>query len=125
MTKTISPDHIVLRHPTMEDVVMPLTEVVKAIDEKCNADTKERHPILCQDGPYQVFSAEPGAKYIRIVSAHAKSTSRSVYCFVDYNGNIYKSASWKAPAKHIRGSVFDENYSWGKALGPYGAAYLK
>ena len=70
-----------------------------------------------------VLDAQPGSKYIKIVDT--KYGSRSVYCFLDYQGNIYKSASWKAPAKHIRGTVFDTNYSWGKALGPYGAAYLR
>jgi MoaA/NifB/PqqE/SkfB family radical SAM enzyme len=69
------------------------------------------------------LTAEPGRKYIRIVEDYCGS--RSVYCFLDYDGNIYKSASWKAPAKHIRGTVFDSDYSYGKALGPYGAAYLR
>lgn len=67
--------------------------------------------------------AEPGRKYIKLVVT--SFGSRSVYCFLDRSGNIYKSASWKAPAKHIRGSIFDANYSLGKALGPYGAAYLR
>lgn len=67
--------------------------------------------------------AEPGRKFIKLVVT--RFGSRSVYCFLDRSGNIYKSASWKAPAKHIRGSVFDANYSLGKALGPYGAAYLR
>jgi hypothetical protein len=50
---------------------------------------------------------------------------RSVYCFVDKtNGNILKSASWKAPAKHARGNIFSENNGL-ENMGPYGAAYLK
>lgn len=69
------------------------------------------------------ITAEPGRKYIKIVVE--LSGSRSVYCFFDYDGNIYKAASWKAPAKHVRGSVFDDDYSWGKSLGPYGAVYLR
>lgn len=78
----------------------------------------------------RVFTAEPGKKYIRIVDNHYYNennnpTNRSVYCFLDFQGNIYKSASWKIPAKHIRGSIFDSEYSWGKSLGPYGAIYLR
>lgn len=69
------------------------------------------------------FSAEPGRKYIKIVVN--RYSSRSVYCFLDRAGNIYKAASWAAPAKHIRGSVFEANNSIGRALGPYGAAYLR
>jgi len=69
------------------------------------------------------LTAEPGRKYIKIVEE--TYGQRSVYCFIDQNGNIYKAASWKAPAKHVRGSVFDPDYSWGRAFGPYGVAYLR
>lgn len=76
-------------------------------------------------GLYETLSAEIGTKYIRIVSRKEGDKYGSCYCFLDFQGNIYKSASWKIPAKHIRGSVFDENCSWEKSLGPYGAAYLR
>jgi len=71
-----------------------------------------------------LFSAEPGRKYIRIVETYYNS--RSVYCFLDQVGNIYKSASWKAPAKHIRGNIInDPDFSYGRGLTAYGASYLK
>jgi hypothetical protein len=70
------------------------------------------------------YVAEKGSKYIRIVAVG--HSQRFSYCFLDAEGNIYKSASWKAPAKHIRGNILnDANYSIGKALGPYGAAYMR
>lgn len=69
------------------------------------------------------FTVDPGRKFIKIVAN--RWGSRSVYCFLDYQGNIYKSASWKAAAKHIRGTIFQDNFSLGQALGPYGAAYLR
>lgn len=65
-----------------------------------------------------------GSRYIKIAVSEG-GVDRSVYLFVDLNGDIYKAASWKAPAKHKRGSIFDEAYGWGKAVGPYGAAYLR
>ena len=72
------------------------------------------------------YAADIGRKFIRIVeNTYGREDQRSVYCFLDFEGNIYKSASWKIPAKHIRGSIFDDNYSWGKALNNYGAAYLR
>lgn len=42
-------------------------------------------------------------KYIRIW--YASSNSRSSFAFVDQDGNIYKCAGWKAPAKGVRGFI--------------------
>lgn len=46
----------------------------------------------------------------------------SVYCFVDFEGNIYKAATWSSPAKHVRGHVDNLNTI---DLGKYGVRYLK
>lgn len=100
-----------------------LNEVVDALNVKMMEHDKKSFPILTENGPYRTVSAEVGRKYIKLVVSTVGQ--RSVYCFLDKNGNIFKAATWKAPAKHIRGTVFDDNYSWGKALGPYGAAYLR
>lgn len=74
---------------------------------------------------YRVVGYERGIKFIRIVVTHPEGGQRSVYCFLDYQGNIYKAASWRSPAKHIRGSIFEDHFSIGRALGSYGAAYLR
>ena len=52
---------------------------------------------------------ETGKKYVKIVTISGGG-SRSVYCFVEKeNGNIWRAASWKAPARNfIRGNVFDQ-----------------
>jgi hypothetical protein len=51
-----------------------------------------------------VISFERLRKYIRIVTDHG--SQRSVWGFVDAaNGDIYKAAGWKAPAKHKRGNI--------------------
>ena len=72
------------------------------------------------------LTVDPGGKrYVRIVTTtDGGQGQRSAYCFVDItNGNILKSATWKAPAKHARGSIFavDNGRS---AIGPHGANYL-
>jgi hypothetical protein len=62
------------------------------------------------------FSAPPtmtyeeGRKYARIV---IEGTQRSCFGFIDMtNGDILKSAGWKAPAKNFsRGNLFDKE-SW-------------
>lgn len=70
------------------------------------------------------IAAVPGSKYIKLNHMRFGKVD-SVYCFLDKDGNIYKAATYKAPAKGIRGTVFEENYSWNRGLGLYGAAYLK
>ena len=57
-----------------------------------------------------VLSFKEGGKFFKVNTCACGSTS--VYCFVDkLTGDIYKAANWAAPAKHIRGSIFDENNS--------------
>lgn len=53
---------------------------------------------------------EAGSKYVKVVSISGGG-SRSVHCFVEKaNGNIWRAASWKSPARnHIRGNVFDQS----------------
>jgi len=53
------------------------------------------------DGGYN-FYPETGKKYHKIVM-ETGSGSRSVHCFIDKKtGEVYKSASWKSPAKGVR-----------------------
>ena len=61
-------------------------------------DFKSRYP---NSDPYK-FSIESGRKYHKIVM-ETESQSQSVHAFVDKKtGEVYKPASWKAPAKHVR-----------------------
>lgn len=60
-----------------------------------------------------------GPKYYKVIKASLEGHNRSVYCFIDNDGNIYKAASWKAPAKGIRAHIdtvkmseIDEYGSW-------------
>jgi hypothetical protein len=47
------------------------------------------------------FYPETGRKYHKIIMS--ANGSRSVHCFIDkQTGQIYKSASWKSPAKGVR-----------------------
>ena len=45
-----------------------------------------------------------GRKYHKI-SKGSTGVGSSVVCFIDNEGNIYKAASWKVPAKGIRASI--------------------
>lgn len=56
-------------------------------------------------GGQYMFSLMPGRKYDRVVRESVAGMSRSAYCFLDADGNVYKAASWKAPAKGIRANL--------------------
>ena len=72
---------------------------------------------------YIKLSASVGGRYIKIIStSHSQD---SVHCFVDgKNGDVLKAASWKAPAKHARGNIFDANNGLAKMQWT-GPEYLK
>jgi len=97
-----------------------LQEFLDFLNQKCN---ERDHPSVL---PKDVYTADIGRKNIKIVvNRYGNPSDRFVYCFLDTEGNIFKAASWKIPAKHIRGNIFDPNYSWGRGLDPYGATYLR
>lgn len=76
---------------------------------------------------YQFSIERPGVKYTRIVQQtryqDGRTAGRSVYCFVDNDGNILKSAGWKAPAKGVRSTLATVDIS---KVDPYGSwLYIK
>jgi len=73
--------------------------------EALENDFNRRHP---NSDPYK-FSIESGRKYHKIVM-ETESQSRSVHAFVDQKtGEVYKPASFKAPAKHVRFNLLEIN----------------
>ena len=73
--------------------------------------------------PRTVVSLEWGPRYVRVVADH--STQRSSWGFLDRtNGDVLKAESWKKPAKHARGNLFDEAGGLAR-VGPFGPAYLR
>jgi len=67
------------------------------------------------------LSIEKGKRYWKIV---IKDSQTSVFAFIDtQNGNVYKAASWRAPAKHARGNIFDFDRG-ARWIGPYGMAHI-
>jgi hypothetical protein len=48
------------------------------------------------------YVIETGKKYHKVIMV-SSGNSRSVHCFIDKNtGELYKSSSWKSPAKGVR-----------------------
>lgn len=75
--------------------------------------------------PPDRVETEEGKRYVRVVRQDARGSSRSAMAFVDKTtGDVFKAASWKAPAKHARGNIFDE-YNGLKTATAHGPAYLR
>lgn len=101
----------------MENQIFEFLAALDAMKKAYNAKmgyAEETHGVT--------FRAEMGKKYARIVECRGKELYGSAFCFVDLaTGDILKSASWKAPAKGVRGNIRN-----GAAdVGPYGARYLR
>lgn len=107
----------------MTDFETRLTEFVAALNAHVEDHYKATSPECYARKMFPVIELSRGPKYIRVIARMPHDKSGSAHSFIDYAGNIYKTAGWKAPAKGIRGSIFDENYSIGKGVTVYGAAY--
>ncbi len=74
-------------------------DYLKEVQEASDADWIKQGYTL----PKPEFHLEHGSKFIKVVVI--TFGSRAVHCFLDNEGNIYKSASWSKPAKGIRGNI--------------------
>jgi hypothetical protein len=106
-----------------QNLQQKLTQFVAGVQELLNKE------YLTHPASTPRISFSEGKKYIRVIRqrpcVYGVFEDESVYCFIDTtNGDVLKAASWKAPAKHKRGNIFDQwnglrNCSW------TGPAYLK
>ena len=62
-----------------------------------------------------ICEVRPGKKYLKVVMGHVTGLAEdapiqwSVWCFVDATtGDVYKPASWRGPAKHVRYNLLDD-----------------
>ena len=73
--------------------------------------------------PAEGYMTIPGRKYTKIVRER-NGVPTSAYGFIDNStGDLYKAASYAAPAKHSRGSILDS--SGLLACHKYSVAYLR
>lgn len=82
------------------------TQVLAYINELYNVHDKyfKEHYKYLESPKFYVMK---GKKYMRIVKERGQKT---VHCFLDAFGNIYKADSWKRPAKGIRGNILNDTY---------------
>tara|TARA_Y100000361_G_scaffold69963_2_gene61794 strand:- start:29549 stop:29950 length:402 start_codon:yes stop_codon:yes gene_type:complete len=71
-----------------------------------NFKSRNRGTVGRHDAPSYKFVIEEGRKYLKIVMVvpnEGRLPSESVHAFVDKKtGEVYKPASFKSPAKHVR-----------------------
>ena len=117
----------------MTITVTPIAEQVQTLIDQLNNEFRVNSIESGHSSFYQLALYPGGRKYYRIVAAlvDSKDTnvlecrSRSCYAFIDGEGNIYKSASWKTPAKGIRATI-DQVLSGSVKADPYGSwLYLR
>lgn len=76
---------------------------------------------------HYVFTAEKGKKYTRIVSetvwhSNGDRSGRSSHAFINHEtGEIFKSESWKKPAKGVRYSLPQDADTLCQRVDPYGS----
>ena len=78
------------------------------INKEENVDYhKEQIDKLCEGEGVDQYIYTKGKKYAKII--HVSHGQRSAHAFVDLtNGDVYKSATWSAPAKGVRYNLMDE-----------------
>lgn len=105
---------------------MVTKEEIELFIERLNKMQEAHQKVAFPNLKPTVCAAIWGKRWIKIATLSDVSQGEfgSVYCFIDpQNGDLLKSASWQAPAKHARGTIKTPT-SGIEFLGPYGAKYI-
>lgn len=108
--------------PTMttEDFETLLSKFIMDIQSNVDAYYAKNYPRLT---PEKIFAKPGGKRYVKVVKGTPGTDGKSVFCFVERStGDVYKAASWKAPAKGIRGNIRNPAES---SCTVYGAKYAR
>ena len=81
--------------------------------EKNDSDSEYHQSKIAEinnNGVDHEFCIESGRKYYKIIHQSGAGGSRSVHAFVNKKtGEVYKPATWQAPAKGVRYNLLDES----------------
>jgi len=115
-----------------------LNEIDKDFEKKFNVWLKGAQKIIDDHAKKQgqgnkttediyanVLTVKKNKKYWKVITTPKVGAGGSVFAFINtINGDVLKAASFKAPAKHARGNIFDKMNGLG-SMGPYGPASLR
>ena len=108
MTATQSFADFVATQDARNDIQLRIREYTLMLCDALEMNFKQRnHGIVAgREAPEYKFVIESGRKYHKIIMEVPNTNrppSRSVHAFIDMKtGEVYKPASFKAPAKHVR-----------------------
>ena len=88
-----------------------------------NINTDYHRSFPSRENKDMLLSLVAGRKFVKVIH------DNSVWGFIAKKdgehkglpmkkGDVFKPASWKAAAKHVRGSIFDTNTDWFRWTGP-------
>ena len=88
-----------------------------------NINTDYHRSFPSRENKDMLLSLVAGRKFVKVIH------DNSVWGFIAKKdgehkglpmkkGDVFKPASWRAPAKHVRGSIFDTNTNWFAWTGP-------
>lgn len=87
-------------------ILAALESYLHKVQEHSDNDFKENYTILWESGQAPKYTSIRTAKWYKIFRIDSQ---KSIFCFIDPStGDIYKPASWAAPAKGIRGNIFND-----------------
>lgn len=112
---------------SFEEALQNFLKIVQGVSDEHMNRVHPGYPSTIQ------YRIQPGKRYVKIVKYETPkegkvdqyTSGESVHCFVDStNGDILKAASWKAPAKHARGNIFEPD-GGRSGIDHYGGRYLR
>lgn len=97
-----------------------IDQYVAIIQENTNKHYAEALPNLTPP----TFEQQPGSKYVKIVERRAEWGGQCVHSFVNkHTLEVYKAASWRAPAKGARYDLNTDMETLRQVVDPY-TSYL-
>jgi hypothetical protein len=85
-----------------------LHEYLQKVQEDSDNTFKKEYPKTWARGEGPKFTQKNGPRWVKIFST--APGSNSIFCFIDpHTGDIYKPAGVNAPAKGIRGNIYNES----------------
>lgn len=102
---------------------------LKKFVERCQKLIDEHFKTMGFTFADDVLKIRGGRKYIAIdkeeIYKDGKKGQTSIYAFVEFpTGNVYKAATYKKPAQHSRGNIFNLEATM-KVMTPYGPPYMR